>query len=45
MNERHDSPSGDGRPHEQVEFFVSPDRELQVTRCDTFDFKISGGIA
>ena len=45
MNERHDSSSSDGRPHEQVEFFVSSDSELQVTWCDAFDFEISGSIA
>ena len=45
MDERHDSSSSDGCLHEQVEFFVSPDGELQVTRCDTFDLEVSGGIS
>lgn len=45
MNERHDPSSSDRRPHEQVKFFVSPDGELQVTWCYTFDPEISGGIA
>ena len=45
MNMRHDPSSGDRRPNEQVEFFVSPDGELQVTWGYTFDSEISGGIA
>jgi len=45
VNVWHDSSSSDGRPYEQIEFFVSPDGELQVAWCYAFDSEISGGVA
>ena len=44
MNVRHDTSPSNGRLYKEVEFFVSPDGELQVTWCDTFNFEISGGV-
>jgi hypothetical protein len=42
---RQDTTTGNGRPDQQVELFVSPDGELQVARRDTLDAKILGGVA
>ena len=44
MNVRHDASSSNGCLYEEVKFFVSPDGELQVTWCNTFNFEISGGV-
>jgi len=45
VNMRHNSSSSNGRLNELVEFLVSPDGQLQVTWCYTFDPEITGGIA
>jgi len=45
MNVWQDSSSSDGCLYEQIEFFVSPDGELQVTWRYAFDSEISGGVA
>jgi hypothetical protein len=41
---REDTTKGDRGADERVEFFVSADGELQVTRGDTLDFEILGGV-
>ena len=45
MNVRHDSSPSDCSLYEQVQFFVSPNRELEVTWCYTFNFEISSGVS
>jgi len=42
---REDTTKGDRGADERVEFFVSADGELQVTRGDTLDFEILGGVS
>lgn len=39
-----DTAKGDGGADEGVEFLVTADGKLQVTRGDTFDLKIFGSI-
>lgn len=45
MDVRDNSSSSDGRFDERVEFLVSANRELQVTRRDTFHFQVFTGVA
>lgn len=40
-----DTTEGDGRANEAVQLFVATDGELQVTRSDTLDLQILGGVA
>ena len=35
---------GDGRADQGVQFFITPDSELQVARGDTLDLEILGGV-
>ena len=41
---RKNTTSGDGGSDEEVELFVSSDGKLKVSRGDTFDTKIFGGV-
>lgn len=45
VNVRHDTSSSNGRFYKQVKFLISPDGELQVTRCYTFNFEIAGSVS
>ena len=45
MDVRDDTAAGDGRLDEGVELLVATDGELQVTRRDTLDAQVLGGVA
>ena len=45
MDVRDDTAAGDGRLDERVELLVATDGELQVTRRDTLDAQVLGGVA
>jgi hypothetical protein len=42
---RQDTTAGNRRPDEQVELLVSSDSELQVSRGDTLNSEVFGGVA
>jgi hypothetical protein len=39
-----DTSESDGCANQSVEFFVTTDSQLEMTRSDTLDFEILGGI-
>ena len=39
-----DASKSDGGTDEGIKFFVSTDRELQVTGCNALDFEILGSV-
>lgn len=41
---RNDTTTSDGGLDQAVEFFVSANSELEMARCDTFDFQILGSV-
>lgn len=45
VDTRQDTTVGDSGANQSVEFLVTTDGELQVTRCDALDFEILGGVA
>jgi hypothetical protein len=44
MDMREDTPEGYCSSNEIIEFFVSADRELEVTWGNAFDFEILGSV-
>lgn len=42
---RKDTSKGNGGADQSIELFITTDGELQVTRSDTLDFEILGGVA
>lgn len=45
VDTRQNTTISDSGANQSVEFLVTTDGELQVTRCDTLDFEILGGVA
>ena len=37
--------TSNGSLDQSIQFFVSPDSQLQVTRCDTLDLQIFAGVS
>lgn len=45
VDTRQDTAKGDGGADQGVEFFVTTDGQLQVSRGDTLDLEVFGGVA